>query len=754
MSAAAIPAPAAAMSLQLAADPDRGHVFTDRLLRARGYEETMLLGSDTIRPLIRRLLPDAEYVSRPRFSTLSYSGPKRITRLPKRSAVIAFSAADVYELAEMVRRHRGGAAVVLGALSPRARNAQVAMFQSGEVDHIVATDAIGMGLNMDIDHVAFARLSKFDGHGPRRLYAAEIAQIAGRAGRHMSDGSFGTTTEVGVLEPEIVSAVEEHRFEPLNGIYWRNTDLDFGSLRGLLASLDRASNNPVLLRAPMADDHMALAALARDEEVTARTTGRDTVRLLWETCQVPDFRKTLSEAHSGLIKRIFMHLTGPSERLPEAWVAGNIARLDRSDGDIDTLAGRIAHVRTWTYIAYRGDWLEDPARWQETTRAIEDKLSDALHRSLTQRFVDRRSAMLIGRLKDKTGLVASVTPAGEVVVEDESVGRIEGFRFIPDPATKREDIRALLSAARIALRGEVASRVTALARDGDESFALLADGRVAWRGAPVARLRPDKNMLAPRIEVWASDLLEPAQRERIGKSLAGWLERLLAVRLQPLLRAREAKLSAAGRGLVFQLCEQLGSLGFAALRRGPALPPADRKALAALGLRFGRSGIYFPALLKPEAIEARAQLWAAHRGSPPPRFPLDATIALLPEADVADGFYSAIGYRLFRDRRGRGPALRVDAVERLLHEAQRLSRQGPFSAVPALCALAGCGPDDLIPVLTALGFVAVADPSGVTFHVRPHRAKAKKGKPRGRDAKNHGNADSPFAKLRDLDLGT
>jgi ATP-dependent RNA helicase SUPV3L1/SUV3 len=542
---------------------------------------------------------------------------------------------------------------------------------------------------MDIDHVAFARLSKFDGRGPRRLAAAEIAQIAGRAGRHMSDGTFGTTTEIGPLDAEIVEAVEEHRFDPLPGIFWRNAELDFGSLKALLASLERPPSDARLMRAPMADDHLALAALARDEEVAARAANRDAVRLLWEVCQVPDYRKTLSDAHAGLIKRIFLHLTGPQARLPEPWVAGNIARLDRADGDIDTLASRIAHVRTWTYIAYRGDWLEDSGRWQETTRAIEDKLSDALHRSLAQRFVDRRSALLLGRMKDKAGLVAAVTATGEVVVEGAAVGRLEGFRFVPDPATKGEDMRALVSAARMALRGEIAARVAALEADGEAAFGLLGDGRVAWRGAAVARLQPDKNVLAPRIEVLESDLLEPAQRERIRQSLAAWLGTFVGARLRPLFRASDAKVSGAGRGLVFQLCENLGSLANSSPHANAANAPlarSDRLRLKGLGLVTGEAGSYFPALLKPLAVEARAQLWAAHRGIAPPLYPTDGTASFLIAPGVPPAFYEAIGYRPFRDRRGFGLAIRFDAVERLLREARRLARQGPFVATPLLCS--------------------------------------------------------------------
>src|SRR5262249_21660759 len=336
--------------------------------------ETMFLGADTIRPLLKKLVPEAEFVSRPRFSTLRYTGERKVTRLPPRSAVVAFAVADVFAIAELVPRQRGGTAIVMGALSPRARNAQVGMFQAGEVDYLVATDAIGMGLNMDVDHVAFARLSKFDGRMPRRLTAPEIAQIAGRAGRHMSDGTFGTTAELGPLEREIVEAVENHRFDPLKRLFWRNARLRFDNLASLLRALDERPPAPFLVQAREADDQRALQALARLPDIKDVASNPERVRLLWEVCQIPDFRKVMSAAHARLLAQIYRHLIGPAERLPEDWVRAQVERLDRSDGDIDTLMTRIAHIRTWTYVAHRPDWLADAAAWQERARAIEDNL--------------------------------------------------------------------------------------------------------------------------------------------------------------------------------------------------------------------------------------------------------------------------------------------------------------------------------------------------------------------------------------------
>ncbi|MGH7061780.1 MAG: helicase-related protein, partial [Stellaceae bacterium] len=440
---------------QLCADPERGHVFTARLLHARGLAETMFLGADTIKPLMRRLVPEIEHIGRPRFSTLTYAGHKKVTRLPPRSAVVAFTVADVFSLAELIRRQRGGTAIVLGALSPRARNAQVGMFQAGEVDYLVATDAIGMGLNMDLDHVAFAGIVKFDGYGPRRLSAAEIAQIAGRAGRHMSDGTFGTTADQRPLDPAIVEAVEAHRFDPLTRLYWRNTRLRFDSVDALLKSLDERPATPGLVPAREADDHRALQALARNREAARLATHPGAVRLLWEVCQIPDFRKVMSESHTRLLLHCFTHLAGPDERLPTPWIARQMASLDRTEGDIDTLMARIAHIRTWTYITHRSDWVEGAAGWQERARGIEDRLSDALHERITQRFVDRRSAFLVRRLAAEGELLAAVSAAGEVIVEGNFVGRLDGLRFVPD-ATDSDEARTLVAAAARVLRDEVA----------------------------------------------------------------------------------------------------------------------------------------------------------------------------------------------------------------------------------------------------------------------------------------------------------
>jgi len=664
--------------VQMAADPERGHFFTDRILKARGTHETMLLGADTIRPVLNRLLPDIDIVARPRFSKLAYVGPKKATRLPRRSAVVGFSASEVYAIAELIRRQRGGTAIVMGALSPRTRNAQVDMFQSGEVDYLVATDAIGMGLNMDVNHVWFASLRKYDGRTLRPLRDVELAQIAGRAGRHMNDGTFGTTAEVGGLEPEVVEAIENHRFDPLRDVQWRSSDLHFHSVPALIASLNRPPHHAALQRVREQDDQVALQTLSTHSEFLPRLRTPQRVKLLWEVCQVPDFRKTMTEEHTRLLGQLFEHLTQGGERLPEDWIDSHIKRLEHYDGDIDTLMARIAHVRTWTYISHRPDWIQRSVHWQERTRSIEDKLSDVLHQRLMQRFVDRRAALLVRRLGDEGEMTSSVAEAGEVSVEGEHLGRIEGFRFVPDATEGHADQKAVLSAALRALRRDLPVRLQAFTNAPDGELVFDAQLRVCWGGGPVARLLPSDDILAPKVEALPSDLLDGPAREEVRKRAATWVETRIRLGLSELMDARATtELPAGARGIIFQLCEGLG-----VLPRRPIedqlgqLNEEDRKALARLGVRVGVFSLYFPSMLKPVPIRLRAGLWMIARGR--------ETISPLPaegrtSMDLPPGaereFYGAIGYLPLGDH-----AIRADMVERLAAMARHAVRDSREAA--------------------------------------------------------------------------
>jgi ATP-dependent RNA helicase SUPV3L1/SUV3 len=622
---------------QLGADPERGHVFTDRMLHARGREETMILGSETLAPMVKSLLPKAEIIGRPRFSTLSYAGPSKLSRLPPRSAIVAFSAGQVYAVAEMLRRMRGGAAVVMGALSPRTRNAQVAMYQAGEVDYLVATDAIGMGLNMDVTHVAFAGLSKFDGHRRRRLTAAEMAQIAGRAGRHQKDGTFGALTLEGELSaefrPEELEAIENHRFAPLDHLYWREGDPDFRSAEALIRSLERRPDRPGLRAAPEAIDLAVLKRLAEDPEVAARAKGHEAVRRLWAACGLPDFRKTGPEHHARLVARIYLHISEGDGRIPHSWYAAQVAQLDNVQGDIDTLADRLAGVRTWAYIAHRADWLADPATMAERTREVEEKLSDALHERLTQRFVDRRTSVLlrdIGR-KGAGEFPVLVDEQGEVTVGSYSIGRMEGFAFEVDPAARHADRKMLLATAERRLGGEYEKRAAALAADSDDHFTLRTEPgqpvAVLWRGHEVARLGPGKNLLSPRVLVDRRlDRLSEKGRETVVERLNVWVRHQVEKNLGPLRRAGLAAQDPAAPPSVRSILALIVDEGGIAPREAVAKPLAalergQRQAVTRLRIRIGALDLFMPDVLKPEARRWRTALRAAAAGEAMPELP-------------------------------------------------------------------------------------------------------------------------------------
>ena len=746
--------------VQLMADPARGHSFTDRVLNLRGARETMFIGAETARPILKRLVPEIEIISRTRFSRLTWAGPKKITRLPPRSAVVAFTAADVYELAETVRRRRGGTAVVLGALSPRTRNAQVALYQEGDVDYLVATDAIGMGLNMDIDHVAFSRFSKFDGRMKRRLIPAEIGQIAGRAGRHMNDGTFGVTDGLAPLEPEEIEAVENHQFPPLRLAYWRNGHLDLSAIDALLASLTAPPPVDVLQPAEAADDYRALAALAHDPDIQRLATTPDQVALLWDVCQIPDFRNQLSDAHIRLVRRIYMGLANQG-RIHEDWMAQEVRHIDRTDGEIGTLVGRIAEIRTWTYVSYRADWLADAAHWQETTRNIEDKLSDSLHERLTERFVDRRTAVLIKRLREKGDLIGAVKADGEVLVEGVSVGRLEGFRFRRDDTVRGDDARAILAAARRALGQDLAQRVAAFEAAEDHTLELTITGDLRWQGARVGRLTRGQHVLAPRAEAVAEELLTPDLRARIDTRLQAWVDSTFAD-AAALAGPPPEGASGAARGLLYQLGEALGTLP----RRRVAdliagLSKADRRLLRDAGVRLGRESVFLPALHAGAWPGWRAQLWALWQDKPSLPVPTDRRGRLKPAlvlpADAPAAAFEACGYRIFKRQ-----AIAPDRLERLAAEAFKLNAQagegGGFGMTPALTTLAGCAEDGLRQVLAGIGYRWADDGAGGVFRrgggkrgKRPSKGKQSgKGKPQRGRRGGQPNPDSPFAILKDL----
>jgi ATP-dependent RNA helicase SUPV3L1/SUV3 len=685
--------------IQLCGDDERGHVFTDRLLRARGREETMFLGADTMSGLIRRLAPAAKIVRRDRLSRLTYAGPKKLSRLPPRTAIVAFTANEVYAIAEFVRRQRGGAAVVLGALSPRTRNAQVAMYQAGEVDFLIATDAIGMGLNLAVNHVALAGLRKFDGRGVRPLTAGEIGQVAGRAGRHMSNGTFGTTGDAGPLDAGLVERLENHRFDAVTHARWRNSALDFTTVRDLLRALDMPAPAAALTRARDADDYIALKALSRDPAISRVADRPAAIRLLWEVCQIPDYRKTMPEAHVRLLGQIFGYLAAGPQRLPHDWVARHLAQLDRVEGDIDTLASRIAHVRTWTYVSHRTEWIDDAAHWRERARAIEDRLSDAMHERLMQRFVDRRAAVLTRRLKDPGEIATEIDADGSMLVEGEAVGRLVGLSFRPLLAAGQDD-RALRAAASRALRPALETRAARLLADKADCFDIADDGQVVWRGEAVARLAAGDGALAPRLKLIGGDQLPPPLRRAVQQRLQDWVRGHIRDRLGPLVAVGEAEFSGPARGLAFQLAEALGTL----LRRRvmaqvAAIAPGDRARLEALGVTFGAAGLYMPALLGPAATRLKAALWAAAGGGTPPVLAQPEESPVPEAAAIPEQAWHVLGYVVVG-----GQAVRVDKLERFAAAARAWARKGEFTVRPRWAAVIGCRPEHLGRIVRGLGY--------------------------------------------------
>ncbi len=735
--------------IQLAADRERGHVFTDRLLHARGTAETMLLGAETMRPLIRVLVPEASFIRRPRLSGLSHDGHRKLSRLAGRSAVIAFSAEAVYGLAEEMRSLRGGCAVILGALSPRTRNAQVEMYQSGEVDYLVATDAIGMGLNMDIEHVAFSADRKFDGRGTRRLRTAELAQIAGRAGRYMANGTFGTTGTLEPFEPPVIEALENHRFPPIREAYWRNSALSFASIEALLQCLEATPAQPGLRRAHNGDDHLALLALARDPDIAAIACTREHVALLWEACQIPDYRKTMAEAHIRLVRQIYLHLVELGH-LPNDWVAAHIGRLDRVDGDLDTLTTRISHVRTWTYVSHRAGWIAANAEWQERTRALEDRLSDALHERLTQRFVDRRAGAF-ARRRGLEPLFATVNDSGEVLVEGHRTGRITGFRFVPDADAPEQ--RALKAAANRALEQERGRRVGALAADANGAFALGSEpaaaaepswGVITWHGEPVGRLTAGDDVLNPAVALLHGEHLSGAQRERVRRRLASWLENLLKDRLRPLFALRDAPLEGAARGIAFALSQALGCMArHRAADQLRALDRPGRRALTATGIRVGRLTIHLPAMRKPARARLAVLLWCTAVNAPAPaQLPPPEAVSAPRDESLDPLAYRAAGFEPLGER-----VLRADIAERVAQRLSARAKEGPVSVDRALLMLAGCKREAFESVLEALGYAA----NGTGKDGNPTYTRRRK-RPRGRRplAQEPAESHSPFAKLRRL----
>ena len=707
--------------VQLAGDLERGHIFTDRILHLRGRQETLLLGAATMRGILEKLLRGVNIVTRPRLSQLTYAGSKKITRLPERSAIVAFSAEEVYAIAELIRRQRGGAAVVMGALSPRTRNAQVELYQSGDVDFLVATDAIGMGLNLDVDHVAFAQNRKYDGYQFRDLTPAEVGQIAGRAGRHVRDGTFGVTGQVDPFDVELVERVEAHEFDPVKVLQWRTSRFDFSSINALLRSLETPAPVEGLTRALPAVDQQALENLSKDEDITALATTPERIQLLWDACALPDYRKIAPAQHADIIATIYQDLVRRGS-VDEDYMSEQVRRADSTEGEIDTLSHRVAQIRTWTFVSHRPGWLADPTHWQEKTREIEDRLSDALHERLTKRFVDRRTSVLMRRLRENTMLEAEISPTGDVIVEGHNVGQLDGFRFTADVQADGPDAKAVKAAAQKALAVEFERRAERFAAAPNGDFAIGSDGVLRWVGAPVAMLVASEEILKPRAVILADEQLTGPAREKV----AARIERFIAHHIETVLKplhdlANADALTGMTRGLAFQIVENLGILP----RRDVAeevrgLDQDSRAALRRLGVRFGAYHVFMPMLLKPAPAGLITLLWALKNDARerPGYGDVVQVLAAGRTSVVVDPnfdqqFYRLAGYRVLGRR-----AVRIDILERLADLIRPALAWRPgsgarpdgafdggrFIVTPAMMSILGATSEDMEEILKSLGY--------------------------------------------------
>ncbi|QLL43233.1 helicase-related protein [Sulfitobacter pontiacus] len=689
--------------IQLCADPERGHVFTDRLLRARGQHETLFMGSDTMRGSIAALVPEAQFIRRERMSELIYSGQKKISRMRPRSAIVGFSVENVYAIAELIRRQKGGAAVVMGALSPRTRNAQVAMYQNGEVDYLVATDAIGMGLNLDVDHVAFSALSKFDGRRMRPLAPNELAQIAGRAGRGFKSGTFGVTGDASPLDDGVARAIMDHQFTPQNKLNWRNPALQFGSIDRLIQTLEMSPDNERLFKAREADDLRALKNLAVDAEIAARCTDGPSVRLLWDVCRIPDFRGISHAEHASLLEQIFnfLHQRGS---IPDDWLARQIKRIDRTDGDIDALSKRLAFIRTWTYVTQRKGWTGDESHWRHEARVVEDRLSDALHERLTQRFVDRRTSVLLRRLGQKEAMVAEVNETGEVTVEGEFVGKLDGFRFRQDKGAGVAEDKTIKAASLQALAPQFYLRADRFYNAPDTEIDFTEQGGLMWGSSAVGKLVAGSDPLKPGVEVFVDDVAGPEVAQKVQRRLQHFIDRKVAALFEPLIAlSKDEALTGLARGFAFRMVENLGILPRADVAdEVKALDQDARGALRKHGLRFGQFTIFMPLLLKPAPTRLRLVLWSISKGlnefpeSPPP-----GLVTIPVDTSAPEGAATMAGYRNAGER-----AIRIDMLERLADMLRSEDSRGGFEAKADMLSITGMTLEQFATLMEGLGYKA------------------------------------------------
>ena len=715
--------------IQLCADPERGYVFTDRLLHARGQKETLFLGAETMKKVVQQLVPSARIESRERFSKLAYSGSSKISRTQPRTAIVAFTVDEVYFAADVARRQRGGAAVVMGALSPRTRNAQVGIYQNGDVDILVATDAIGMGLNLDINHVAFVGLSKFDGQKIRNLAPNELAQIAGRAGRYRTPGTFGVTGTCPSIDRYIVESIEQNRFRPIQRIFWRNNKIDFRSIQALMYTLAKSDDNPLLAQARKASDVTALEGIAQTPEIVKYLVSHADVKLLWHVCQIPDFRKFGSTQHLELVKTIYTFIHD-GEYIPSDWIERQVLRIDNTNGDIETLATNLAFIRTWTYVAQRANWVENTHYWRERSSAIEDRLSDALHDRLTQRFIDRRTSILVKSLKQEGKLVADLNISGQLCLDGQVLGEFQGFRFNRSLGSTPEEERVSKAACAKLLGPEYLIRARQLSNAPDNELGLSEQGGILWGESAIGQLIVGHDIYQPGIKIFVDEEVEKDVVEIIKRRIDAYIDHMIAQNLEKLLEIRnDEQLTGNVRGFAFRLVENFGILNRADVAKDVSeLDQESRALLRKYGVKFGQHTIFMYSAIRPKATQLRVLLWSLSSGFeefPPPPPPGLTTIPK--NSNMPDGYYPVSGFVDLGTR-----AVRVDILDRLMMLLWDCDGRKGFEASDEMLSITGLSHENFAELMQGLGF------------------KANKGE-RIKQPNIHANSESDSTNTEDLD---
>jgi len=733
--------------IQMCADSERGHIFTDRLLNLRGEKLTMLMGSNTIKSIIEKLSDDIEFINKERFSKLSFSGHKKISRIERKSAVIAFSGEEVYAIAELIRRQKGGAAIVMGSLSPKTRNAQVNLYQSGDVDYLVATDAIGMGINMDLDQVFFSNIKKFDGKKLRRLNISEIGQIAGRAGRYLNNGSFGITGDCGEINPEEIEALEQHKFPEIQNIFWRNSNLNFGNKLSLIKSLEEKPDKDWLRRIYECEDEKVLKYFLKDAPNFNFEENSDNLKTLWECCQIPDFVKKTYGHHIEVVGKVFTFLTNGNRRIPNQYMKEQLSLLDKIEGNVDSISNRIANVRTWSYVSNKSNWVENQDYWIERTKTLEDKLSDRLHEELTKSFIDKRASVLARGLKQDISFDTEIIENEKVMINKQYIGHLKGLKLELDLKVDAldADVKSLKKAARQNVSPEITKRINQII--DTKLIELKSDFKIYWKDYPIAKLIPGLDYLNPQIQLIIDEMIENDEKNKLNNFIQQWIELKIKTELKSLIDLKNTKEKNSDlRALAYHLYENNGvvkreDVSFYTKK----LDQNERKKLRSIGVKFGRYHIFLFKLFKPSSVSLRTLLWKnfneKNYNLTPPTFglnfleekkPTNREFMLLCGFERIDNFF-----------------VRIDILERLflmIFNANNEKDKNEIKLIPEMLNLLGCNKENFIKLLKNMNYQTYKKENNLYFKYIPSRRPSKR-----KNLKNE-IKDNPFQVLKQLNL--